>query len=747
MVVAVAPQGRFAVSVAVAIVVVSAVSFVVRRLEIDSVFFGASIVATTAAVVFGILRNRPARAAAWWFIAAAITMYFASYASMKAYPAGGIGSIAAADVFRIVGYIVMAVGLTWWISDRRTRSDMTPLIDGVLISLGVLFVTWVVFLSPILALDDIPGATMSAGLYPAFDAGIFTLTAYLVIGSRGANTSVRWLTVGFAAFFVGDMAYAVSLGERAQPPTWVYQVAFGVGLVSFAAAALDRSMTGVAELPLLTPPRSPRRGVVLLVLLALCALIPLVVTARNGGDLVFRTVMLTLIVMVTFLRGERALRRAQASEDRARHDAEHDSLTGLPNRAALAQRIGERDVTILFVDLDNFKIVNDSYGHRVGDELIAAAASRIRTTVQPSDSVVRYSGDEFVVSTDLDRLEAESLARRIVDSVGRPYVLGTITVYVTATVGIARGRGTDARGGLDDVIRDADTAMYRAKSQGAGSVSFFDESLRLSATRELELATAMRGAVDRGEFEVYYQPIVATGSRNTVVFEALLRWHHGGELVGPLEFVPIAESTNLIGEIGEWVLDTAIAAVARMRANGRPDVTVSVNVSALQLRDDCLPDTVRDILSAHGVDGSVLSLEVTESMLVDDADKADSLLARLAAQGILVVLDDFGMGYSSLSRLRHMPIAVLKIDKSFVAEIGDDSTALSLLSAITSMADALSIITVAEGVETELQMTTVTEMGCRFAQGFLFGKPAPLAHWLPDADVTALETPSIVAER
>jgi diguanylate cyclase (GGDEF)-like protein len=743
MVVAVAPQGRFALSVTVALVSVSAATVVVRLLGIEPIFFGACIVATTGAVVLGIVRHKPALAAAWWFIAAAIAMYFAYYTAMEAYPAGGNGSLALADVFRVVGYVVMAAGLSWWIKDRRTRPDMTPLIDGVLISLGVLFVTWVLFLSPILALEGSPGPTMPAGLYPAFDAGICTLAVYLVIGSRGANTSVRWLMVGFASFFLGDMAFAVSLGEGAQPPPWIYDVTFGLGLVSFAAAALDKSMTGVAQLPLFTPTRSPRRGVVLLVLLALCALIPVVVTARNGADLVFRTVMLTLIVMVTFLRGERALRRAQESEDRARRDATHDPLTGLPNRAALARRRDSRDVTVLFVDLDNFKIVNDSYGHRVGDDLIAAAASRIRSAVDASDSVVRYSGDEFVVLTDLDRQGAEALARRIVDSIGRPYELGAITVYVTGTVGIARGHGTGGVGGLDDVIRDADAAMYRAKGQGAGSLSFFDESLRQSATRELELATALRGAVDRGEFEVYYQPIVATDTREVEVYEALLRWHHAGTVVPPLEFVPIAESTGLIGEIGEWVLDTAIADIARMRRCGRPDVTVSVNVSALQLRNDRLVETVRDILSAHGVDGSVLSLEVTESMLVDDADKADSLLARLTAQGILVVLDDFGTGYSSLSRLRHMPIAVLKIDKSFVAEIGDDSTALSLLSAITSMADALSILIVAEGVETELQMRTVTEMGARFAQGFLFGEPAPLARWLTEGS----EAPPIVTER
>ncbi|GGF97975.1 hypothetical protein GCM10007304_09910 [Rhodococcoides trifolii] len=714
------------VSVALALALASEVA---RLLGVGSLFIGVVVFGSVIAVAAGIARNRPREPVMWWFVATALLMYLGAFVTGVCHW-GSSGVVALPDVFRLVGYVAMTVGLIWWIANRRTQLDMTPLIDGVLISLGVLLVTWVLFLSPVLSLTGTPEPAIPAGFYPAFNAGMLTLTMYLVVASRGTNRSVLWMSVGFAVFFVGDMAAAVAVGGGPYPPAWLYDITFGVGVVSFAAAACNRSMTAVADLPLPALARTGGRGAALLALLVTCALVPLLITATTRADLVFRTVILMLVVLVTFLRGERALRRAQRSEDRARHDAGHDSLTGLPNRAALGSYVAAGDSTVLFVDLDNFKIVNDSYGHRVGDDLIAAAASRIRTAVAPGDTVVRYSGDEFVVVTDLDRASSESLARNIIDSVSRPFALGPIILYVTAAVGIARGATKAGPGGLDDVIREADTAMYYAKKRGAGALSYFDESLRHTAMRELAVATALRGAVARGEFEVYYQPIVATRSRRTLVFEALLRWHHDGVLVSPGDFVPVAESTNIIEEIGAWVLDTAIADLARLRADGHPDVSMSVNVSAKQLRDDSLPGLVRETLAKHGVNGDCLGLEVTESMLVDDAQKAESVLVALAAQGVLVVLDDFGTGYSSLSRLRNMPISVLKIDKSFVAEIGHAPSALSLLAAITSMAEAMSITAVAEGVETEQQMAVITEMGCTFAQGFLFGRPAPLDTWL-----------------
>lgn len=282
---------------------------------------------------------------------------------------------------------------------------------------------------------------------------------------------------------------------------------------------------------------------------------------------------------------------------------------------------------------------------------------------------------------------------------------------------------------LHDAIREADTAMYHAKSLGASRYAFFDESLRARATSAIETATALRGAIRRGELEVYYQPIVATKSRKTVVYEALVRWNWQGRVRTPNEFIPIAESTNLIEEIGEWVLRTAISDLVTLRANGQ-DVTMSVNVSPMQLRDDSLPGIVQRVLDTFGVAGADLALEITESVLIDDVGAAKTVLDRLAAMGVLIVLDDFGIGYSSLNRLRKMPIALLKIDKSFVHEIGVSDSDVQLIRAITAMASALSVTTVAEGVETEEQAAIIEQLDCRFAQGYLYGRPAPIAHWL-----------------
>jgi predicted signal transduction protein with EAL and GGDEF domain len=368
-------------------------------------------------------------------------------------------------------------------------------------------------------------------------------------------------------------------------------------------------------------------------------------------------------------------------------------------------------------------MVNDSYGHRVGDELIVAAARRIRAAVGAADTVVRYAGDEFVVLTRRDRSGSELLARRIIERLSEPFPLSAATAYVSASVGIA-----DAER-LHDAIREADTAMYHAKSLGASRYAFFDESLRARATSAIETATALRGAIRRGELEVYYQPIVATKSRKTVVYEALVRWNWQGRVRTPNEFIPIAESTNLIEEIGEWVLRTAISDLVTLRANGQ-DVTMSVNVSPMQLRDDSLPGIVQRVLDTFGVAGADLALEITESVLIDDIGAAKTVLDRLAAMGVLIVLDDFGIGYSSLNRLRKMPIALLKIDKSFVHEIGVSDSDVQLIRAITAMASALSVTTVAEGVETEEQAAIIEQLDCRFAQGYLYGRPAPIAHWL-----------------
>lgn len=718
----------------VALAVVTSAAYFTGDSGIRSALLGAGTLTSVVAVYVGIRRYRPADATSWWLLFAASIVFLVGVGTRGDPVSMDSGVNIVPDLFTLTGYALIGIALTRWIRERHSIDDLTPLIDAALIAVGTLFLAWVLFVSPQLGGASSPATAIFNGLYPAIDAGMIALTTYLFFSSEARNRSIRWLFVALVSVLVGDIAYAVALQQATTPSdgllTGIYLIAYG----ALALAALDPSMASMSHQQAAAPMHSRRRVVVVIALLTVCAGVPLVGTAASTADTIVRSLLLAVILIGTFLRGERAVTRIKRSEDRATYRAAHDLLTGLPNRtmleseyARVEQSTSEGIMCVLFVDLDDFKMVNDSYGHRVGDEMIVGAADRLRRSVGTNDAVLRYAGDEFIVVSRRSKDDACSLAASIIENMNNPFQLSAAIAYVSASIGIARAESS--RSELDDLIREADTAMYHAKSQGSSRYSFFDESLRLRATSAVETATALRGAVRRGELEVYYQPIVATKSRRTVVYEALVRWNRGGRVLAPAEFVPIAESTNLIKEIGEWVLATAAADLVTLREHGQ-NVTMSVNVSPVQLRDDTLPGFVADILAANGLAGSDLGLEVTEGALIDDTVFAGRILEELSATGILIVLDDFGMGYSSLSRLRQMPIALLKIDKSFVAEIGTTPAATSLVTAIMAMARALPVSTVAEGVETEVQALALENLECRFAQGYLYGRPAPLAHWL-----------------
>ncbi|GGF97966.1 hypothetical protein GCM10007304_09890 [Rhodococcoides trifolii] len=708
-------------------VVVAVLATVAHQFDLRWALSGVCGALATVAVVVGVRRHRPPSTSPWWFVVGALSSFTIAVFVFR------FGTLDASDVCRVVGYSVLGVGLVVWLTALRRRDDVDPLLDGVLVSMSVMLLTWVVVLSPILARTESTLSTVQS-LYPAIDAAMVSLVVYLSTSARGVNRSLRWMTYGFMLFFVGDMANALIGGAVLDVTPVIRTVGYSAGILAVGAAALDRSMVHISPMPLAAPGRSPERGALFVIVLVTCSVFPVVLTAANHADLVIRSILLSLVLIGTFTRGERALRAVKAAKDRARYDASHDALTGLLNRSVLpdvAAHVGASPapVTVLFVDLDNFKFVNDSYGHAVGDELIREVASRILTVVGSHDDVIRYAGDEFVVTTDLERGRIDDLAHRLMDAIARPFTSSAATFNVTATIGVSTAEFVTDVADLTALIADADTAMYYAKARGPNRVAFFDAPLRELSTATTRTATALRGARARGELEVHYQPIVATGTRRTVVYEALVRWRRDGELITPDHFVPIAESIDLIGEIGEFVLDRAVGDLASLQAIGGADVTMSVNVSAVQLRDPSLPDMVRDILSRHGVHGSELSLEVTETALLGDAESADSVVRRLKEQDILIVLDDFGVGFSSLSRLHRLPIDVVKIDKSFVADTEQGTAAGTLLAAIGAMLDTLGILSVAEGVETEKQLAVVEQVGCRFAQGYLFGRPQPLDYW------------------
>jgi len=432
-----------------------------------------------------------------------------------------------------------------------------------------------------------------------------------------------------------------------------------------------------------------------------------------------------------------ALERHSADEA-LRHRVLHDALTGLPNRLSFVDSLRDAlrrslasgsPVGILFLDLDHFKLINDSIGHHAGDDLLQAVAPRLRAHLRPGDIVARFGGDEFGILVDrlTDEDEAMAIADRVAGAFSEPYPMGGADHFVTASIGIAVARPT-GREPVDAelLIRDADAAMYRAKERGRGRCELFDAAMRARAIRRLETERELRHALDRDEFELHYQPVVALGSGEIVGLEALVRWNHPERgLLDPGEFVPIAEDSGLIEPIGRWVQETASRQALgwhELRPDERP-LDVAVNLSARQVAHRDLADSVREILARTGLDPVNLRLEVTESVLVEESATAIATLEELSEIGVRLVLDDFGTGYSSLAYLNRFPFDALKIDRSFVDGLGIEQERTAIVEAVIGMARALSLDAIAEGVENEAQLSELRRLGCDYAQGHLFSRP------------------------
>jgi diguanylate cyclase (GGDEF)-like protein/PAS domain S-box-containing protein len=427
----------------------------------------------------------------------------------------------------------------------------------------------------------------------------------------------------------------------------------------------------------------------------------------------------------------------QATDDGIRHRALHDPLTGLPNRLLFLDRLQQaterqrrrRDTltAVLALDLDRFKLVNESLGHRTGDELLAAAAPRLKQAVRSSDTVARFGGDEFgILLEDIaGEQDAIDMAERIAGIFTRPFVLDGDEHFITTSIGIALAEGGER---AEDLLRDADAAMHRAKERGRARYELFDEALRGRALSRLRVENDLRRALERDELTLHYQPLVSLQDRTMVSVEALIRWDHPERgRISPGDFIPVAEENGLIEPIGRWVLESACRQAAiwyRQRPDTAP-LTMSVNLSAAQVANPALADTVAETLRTSGLDPSCLALELTESMLVGDDDELTETLVALKSLGVRLVLDDFGTGYSSLSYLTRLPLDALKVDRSFVDGLGTERRDTAVTEAIVAMSRALSLRVVGEGAETELQVAELARLGCDFVQGFHFSRPVP----------------------
>jgi diguanylate cyclase (GGDEF)-like protein/PAS domain S-box-containing protein len=420
------------------------------------------------------------------------------------------------------------------------------------------------------------------------------------------------------------------------------------------------------------------------------------------------------------------------------HQATHDSLTGLPNRELLLDRLRVAlsrsrhwsGLAVLFLDLDRFKVINDSLGHQAGDRLLVAVVERLREAMRTEDTLARLGGDEFVLVLEGvgDGHGAVTTAKRIARSMEAPFALPGGEAFVTASIGIALA--LEAGGDPEALLRDADAAMYRAKERGRGCYELFDELMRSQASVRLEMESALYRAIGRGELRVHYQPLVELNAGAAVGCEALVRWEYPGRgLLDPVEFIPLAEDTGLIMSVGAFVLKEACRQAVRWQNQfpGRLPLTMSVNLSGRQLADPALPDCVADALGTSGLGPDRLWLEITESVLMDDADSSARALAALKALGVRLAVDDFGTGYSSLAYLRRFPVDALKIDRSFVCDLDRGARDAVIVEAVVGLGRALGLRVVAEGVETPSQLARVRALGCDQAQGYYFARPAPPA--------------------
>jgi diguanylate cyclase (GGDEF)-like protein/PAS domain S-box-containing protein len=437
------------------------------------------------------------------------------------------------------------------------------------------------------------------------------------------------------------------------------------------------------------------------------------------------------------------------SEERLRFLANYDELTGLPNRAlfrdrlehALAQAQHNRNrVAVLFLDMDDFKKINDTFGHAAGDELLAAFAARIRACVRAGDTVARLGGDEFTVILEQlnDGKYAAHIAEKILAALQQPFDLGGHEVFSTASVGVTIYPDDAAH--IDELLKNADTAMYRAKEQGPGRFQFFTSEMNSRAFERLLLENNLRRAAERNEFLVYFQPQWHVVSGKCDVVEALLRWQHPDlGLCPPDDFIPVAEDRGLILSIGEWVLRAACEQLHQMHLHGHTGVRAAVNVSARQFRQNDWVETVARVLQESHVDPGLLELELTESTLIYDIDAATDTLKRLKDLGLKLAVDDFGIGYTSLVYLKRFPVDTVKIDRSFVRDIPHDADDAAIVDALIAMAHRLRLTVTAEGVETPAQVEFLHRQGCDRLQGFLLARPMPmpaLLAWLQHAPQT-----------
>ncbi len=663
-----------------------------------------------------------------------------------------IGPQAIPELIFLIVQLVLAAGLLFIVGRRLGSDPVSVLVDAMIVALGTWFLIWITFVEPSLDSGDEPLLVASIrGATLAMSALVLFTLAILLFGDRQRTPAVWLVASAIALTLLGDFVYAANSSGRVDISDRFANAAYVASLFSASAAFLHPSIASLTDQGPLLPNR-PILGRLVTTTLAL--LVPVIVLALsdpiNDRDRFVRTISIFVLGAAVTARVVYSVRTNATTQRQLIISAQTDALTGLPNRNlmithvthALTHALVEgRQPTVLFIDVDRFKNINDSLGHQAGDNVLVAVAQRLQNALPERCIVGRISGDEFVILDAFNRSASDAmlLADRILEAFYEPLSLRQGDVFVSASIGVASFR-PDITKNADDLLRHADTAMYRAKDAGRNCVAIFDESMLERVTQRLSVETALYRALERRELRLVHQPIIDIDLGDVVGFEALMRWEReDGTMISPAEFIPIAEETGTIVPIGAWALLEALTHLRTWINEGtcQRDATMSVNVSPRQLQDPNFVAVVSEALMRAHVPADQLWLEVTEGVMIAQPEQALVALKNLCALGVRVAIDDFGTGYSSLSLLQRFPIQRLKIDKSFVSGVAEDLGTRALVRTIIAMGESLGLDMVAEGVESVRQLQVLAELRCPKAQGYLISHPVP-----PDSmanTVTALD--------
>jgi diguanylate cyclase (GGDEF)-like protein len=675
--------------------------------------------------------NRPTDKTPWRLILAA-TVTFLIGVMLRPWAVTQTGPISlCADAFTMAGYLLLAVALLWFLREGGGL-QRHALTDGIIVCFGAGLIATELLALPAARVGNRPvGISILAGLYPLYDVVLLLLVLNFSFSTASRLASFRLFAASMTGLFIGDIGYAWIGAHGRLTGSPLLDLAFLEGFTLMGAAALHPSSAQMSS-AVIRPVQAWSLARLALILPALGA--PLAIMLVGGLTATDRQVLAvsTAGLMVALLfRAISAVRSHAEIQQGLRHRATHDPLTGLPNRSLLSEqvtqllrhpRVDGAGAWLLFLDLDGFKLVNDHWGHEVGDVLLVEVSRRLQVLARDTATVARISGDEFVIADSGSLKQATDLAHRIQDDLALPVELPGIELIVTGSIGIA---AVSDQLTAEALLRDADLAMYRAKAEGRNRWKVFDAQMRQTVRDRVEIELALRHAVARDQLWVAFQPIVDCRSGRVVGAESLLRWSHPVRgLIPPIEFIPVAEETGMIDEIGASVLEESLRQLAVWRDEGilPDDFYLSVNASTRQLRDHGLRDLIQDALKRYDLGGHRLVLEITESIMMGDSEAVTDVLGGLRQLGIGLSVDDFGTGYSSLSYLSRFPVTSVKIDRAFVRGLGVDSGDEAIVKAVVAMATALDLTVIAEGVETEQQRSTLCDLDVVRAQGWLWAK-------------------------